>query len=49
MTVSEKLEELIRTGDLNWDNERHREAYLRSWIKGELRRDDSGDTGDTSE
>jgi len=36
VTVSEKLLGLIETGELDWDNERHREAYLKAWVKGEL-------------
>jgi hypothetical protein len=35
MTVSEKLLKLIETGELDWDNERHREAYLKAWASRE--------------
>jgi hypothetical protein len=34
--ASPRLLELIETGELDWDNLRHREAYLRAWVKGSL-------------
>ena len=34
--ASPRLLELIETGELDWDNLRHREAYLRAWVKGEV-------------
>jgi len=33
-----RLLELLETGRLEWDNERHREAYLRAWVTGALPR-----------
>jgi hypothetical protein len=35
-TLNPRLRELIETGALDWDNPRHREAYLRAWVKNEL-------------
>jgi hypothetical protein len=35
--VRDKLQQLIETGQLDWDNERHREAYLKMWVKGEIK------------
>jgi hypothetical protein len=34
MTVSGKLAELLESGELDWDDERQREAYLRAWAAG---------------
>ena len=34
--ANRRLLELIERGELDWDNLRHREAYLRAWVKGEL-------------
>ena len=31
-----RLLDLIESGELDWDNLRHREAYLRAWVKGEV-------------
>ena len=36
MTVNPGLRELLETGAFNWENPRHREAYLRAWVKGGL-------------
>ena len=33
-----RLLDLIESGELDWDNPRHREAYLRAWVKGEVSR-----------
>jgi len=27
-----KLLELLESGEFDWDNPRHREAYLRAWV-----------------
>ena len=32
--VNPKLRELIESGQFDWDNPRHREAYLRAWVAG---------------
>ncbi len=34
VTVSPRLAELIGSGQFDWDNEKHREAYLRAWVNG---------------
>jgi hypothetical protein len=34
--MNQKLHQLIAMGELDWDDERHREAYLKAWVKGEL-------------
>jgi hypothetical protein len=31
-----RLLELLGSGDLDWDNPKHREAYLRAWVNGDL-------------
>lgn len=30
MTVAD----LIESGEFDWDNDKHREAYLRAWVNG---------------
>ena len=35
-SVHPKLAGLLESGELDWDNPRHREAYLRAWVNGEL-------------
>ena len=43
--VNPKLLELLEHGELDWDNPRHREAYLRAWVNGavpNLARDPQG-------
>ena len=32
--VNRKLADLIDSGRFDWDNEDHREAYLRAWVNG---------------
>ena len=32
----QKLQELLEAGRLDWDDPRHREAYLRAWVNGSL-------------
>ena len=34
--VNPRLADLLERGELDWDNLRHREAYLRAWVKGEV-------------
>jgi len=34
--ASPALLRLLERGELDWDNPRHREAYLRAWVKGDL-------------
>jgi hypothetical protein len=41
--VSRRLLDLLESGELDWDNPRHREAYLRAWVNGELPRKTEGD------
>ena len=36
MTVNPRLLDLLERGELDWDNPRHREAYLRAWVNGDL-------------
>ena len=31
-----KLAALLESGEFDWDNPRHREAYLRAWVNGVL-------------
>ena len=33
-----RLAGLLETGELDWDDPRHREAYLRAWLNGSLPR-----------
>ena len=35
--VNPRLLELLGSGEFDWDNPRHREAYLRAWVKGEVK------------
>jgi hypothetical protein len=32
--VDPKLRDLIESGGLDWDDDRHREAYLKAWAAG---------------
>ncbi len=32
--VSRRLLDLLESGEFDWDNLRHREAYLRAWVTG---------------
>lgn len=32
--MSPKLAALLESGQLDWDNPRHREVYLRAWAQG---------------
>ena len=44
--VNPGLLELLESGQFDWDNPRHREAYLKAWIRhGDLfpRREDAGE------
>ena len=34
--VNPRLLELLESGDLDWDNPRHREAYLKYWLSRPL-------------
>ena len=34
MSVSERLRALLESGELDWDNPRQREAYLKAWAAG---------------
>jgi hypothetical protein len=34
VTASPRLLGLIERDELDWDDERHREAYLRAWVNG---------------
>jgi hypothetical protein len=36
LTANQRLLELLKSGELEWDNPGHREAYLRAWVNGEL-------------
>ena len=35
-TLNPRLAELLERGELDWDNPRHREAYLRYWLNRPL-------------
>ena len=37
-TPPAKLLDLLERGEFDWDNPRHREAYLRAWVNGTLPR-----------
>lgn len=39
MTVNQRLLDLLDSADFDWDNERHREAYLKAWVQGVFRRE----------
>lgn len=46
--VNGRLAALVESGDLDWDDLRHREAYLRAWVTGTepvppCRRDEEND------
>lgn len=30
--MNPRLQELLESGELNWDDPRHREAYLKYWL-----------------
>lgn len=32
--MNPRLAELLESGGLDWDDQRHREAYLRAWVAG---------------
>jgi len=34
--VNPRLLELLQSGEFDWDNLRHREAYLRAWVNRPL-------------
>ena len=34
----DRLRELIRSGEFDWDNPGHRTAFLKAWVKGEFSR-----------
>jgi len=36
--VSERLRELIDSGEFDWDDPAHRAAYLKAWARGEFSR-----------
>ena len=44
MTVNRRLQHLLDTDELDWDDPRHREIYLREWVNkdGKAFRDDDG-------
>jgi len=35
--LNPRLARLLRDGELDWDNPRHREAYLKAWVKGDVK------------
>ena len=45
MTVNPKLQHLLDTDELDWDDPRHREIYLREWVNkdGKAFSDDEDD------
>ena len=36
--VSDRLRELIDSGEFDWDDPGHRTAYLKAWVRGEFSR-----------
>lgn len=44
--ASPALLSLLDSGELDWDNPRHREAYLRAWANGELPARESEESAD---
>ena len=36
MAVNPRLLDLLERDELDWDDPRQREAYLRAWVKGDL-------------
>jgi hypothetical protein len=38
--VNSKLRELLEKDELDWDDPRHREAYLRYWVNKPLDQED---------
>ncbi len=34
--MHQKLQQLLDSGEFDWDNIFHREAFLRAWVKGEI-------------
>lgn len=36
MSAPPALLDLLRSGELDWDNERHRVAFLKAWVNGDL-------------
>jgi hypothetical protein len=34
VTPNPALVALLESGEFDWDNDKHREAYLRAWVKG---------------
>ena len=32
--MNPRLAELLESGEFDWDNLRHREAFLRAWVNG---------------
>ena len=39
-TLNPRLAELLEHGELDWDNPRHREAYLRYWLNRPVRQEE---------
>jgi hypothetical protein len=37
VTANPRLLELLERDELDWDDQRHREAYLRAWVNGDLK------------
>lgn len=51
MTVNRRLQHLLDTDELDWDDPRHREIYLREWVNKDgkaFRDDDDDDPADDS-
>lgn len=36
MSVNQRLLDLLERDELDWDNPRHREAYLKAWVNGSV-------------
>ena len=40
ITFNPRLRELLDSGNLDWDNEYHREAYLKAWVSRPLKQEE---------
>ena len=39
-TLNPRLAELLENGELNWDDPRHRETYLKYWLNRPVRQEE---------
>ena len=43
--VNPKLQQLLDTDELDWDNSAHREAYLKAWLNEPMDQEEDPDEG----